>query len=104
MKHWMTCGALLLTLTAALIAHGGMEHVTGFVKAITQDSVTVETAKHEMVVVLLTPQTEVLKSGAKAAIGDLKVGDRVAIHAEKNKDGKLQAHEVAFGPANAAAH
>jgi hypothetical protein len=28
----------------------------------------------------------------------LKVGDRVVIHAAKNKDGKLEAGEVEFGP------
>jgi len=102
MTRMISRAVAALVLTAALYAHGGLEHVTGFVKAIAADSVTVETVKHETVVVMLTPQTEVLKSGAKAVIGDLKVGDRVAIHAEKTKDGKLQAHEVSFGPAASA--
>ena len=102
MKRTITAVAMLLALGIALLAHGGLEHVTGFVKTIAPDSVTVETVKHETVVVLLTPQTEVMKSGVKAVIGDLKVGDRVAIHAEKTKDGKLQAHEVSFGAAPAA--
>lgn len=92
-----------MALPAMLLAHGGFEHVTGFVKAVDATSVTVETIKHEMVTVLLTPQTDILKSGVKAKMADLKVGDRVAIHAMKNKDGKLEAHEVAFGPAKAPA-
>jgi len=101
MTYRMIVGLLLISLPAMLLAHGGMEHVTGVVKAIDATSVTVETVKHETMVVLLMPGTDVMKSGVKAKIGDLKVGDRVAIHAEKNKDGKLEAHEVSFGPTKA---
>ena len=72
-----------------MLAHGGMEHARA-VKAIGAGSVTVETVKHEMVVVLLTPKTEALRSNVKADVKLLKVGDRVVIHAAKNKDGKLE--------------
>ena len=44
--------------------------------------------------VLFTPKMEVTKSKVAAKITDLKVGDRVVIHAMKNKDGKYEAHEV----------
>jgi hypothetical protein len=103
MKHRIITAVLTLAIAGALLAHGGLEHVTGFVKAITADSITVETAKHEMVTILLMPKMEVTKSSVKADIKDLKVGDRVVVHAGKNKDGKLEAHEVAFGPAAASA-
>jgi Cu/Ag efflux protein CusF len=103
MLRRMFLGILSIVLPAMLLAHGGFEHVTGFVRAIDANSVTVETVKHEIVTVLLTPQTDVLKSGVKAKMADLKIGDRVAIHAMKNKDGKLEAHEVSFGPVKASA-
>ena len=90
----------MLAVAGILLAHGGLEHITGFVKAITADSVTVETVKHETVTVMLMPKMEVTKSNAKADIKDLKVGDRIVIHAAKNKDGKFEAHEVQFGPAH----
>jgi Domain of unknown function (DUF5666) len=58
---------------------------------------TVENAKHEMVTVFLRQNTEVKKNGGKGKIGDLKVGDRVVIHAEENKAEKLEAEEVEIG-------
>ena len=93
---------LLLAFAAALLAHGDAIHVNGTVKAISPASVTVETVKHETVTVMLSPKTEVMKSAAKADIKDLKIGDRVAIHAMKNKEGQLEAEEVAFGATPAA--
>jgi Cu/Ag efflux protein CusF len=98
----LTCLFLMLALAAALAAHGDAIHVTGTVKAISPTSVTVETAKHEVVMVMLSPKTEVMKSAAKADIKELKVGDRVVIHAEKNKEGQLEAENVAFGATPAA--
>ena len=99
----LTCMFVMFALAAALAAHGGAEHVTGTVKTISPASVTVETVKHEMVTVMLTAKTEVMKSAAKADIKDLKIGDRVVIHAMKNKEGQLEAEEVAFGAVPAAA-
>ncbi len=94
----LTAAIVSLACAAALLAHGGAEHVLGLVKAMGGGSVTVETVKHEMVIVLLTPKTEVLRSNAKSDLKLLKVGDKVVIHATKNKDGKLEASEVEFGP------
>jgi hypothetical protein len=99
MKLRMIAGALTLVAAGAVYAHGGAEHVIGFARIITGDSITVETPKHEMVKVMLRPDTEVKKSEAKAQMSDLKVGERVVVHAEKNKAGKLEAEEVEFGPA-----
>jgi Cu/Ag efflux protein CusF len=95
--------AVLLSFAAALLAHGGMEHVTGFVKAISPESVIVETLKHETVTVRLTAKTEAMKSGVKASLKDLRTGDRVAIHAVKDQAGALEAAEVEWGPAPASA-
>jgi hypothetical protein len=95
MKSKLT--TLVLLGAGAIFAHGDAVHVMGFARAVSADSVTVEDAKHEMITVLMRPNTEIKKSAAKAEIMDLKVGDRVMIHAEKNKDGKLEAEEVSFG-------
>jgi Cu/Ag efflux protein CusF len=103
MTNKMILAILALAFAGTLFAHGDAVHVTGVVRAITADSVTVESVKHEMTTVLLAPKMEVTRSKVKADIKDLKVGDRVVIHATKNKDGKLEAEEVAFGPAAPAA-
>ncbi len=97
MKNVLISAALAGMLTASALAHGVAEHVIGFVKAITPASITVENEKHEMVTVLLRPTTGVKENGGKGKIGDLKVGDRVVIHAEENKADKLEAEEVEFG-------
>jgi hypothetical protein len=101
MKNRFATGILAaaaLLSAGSLFAHGGAEHVMGFARSVSADSVTVETAKHEMITVMLTPKTEIKKSEVKADIMDLKVGDRVMVHAEKNKEGKLEAEEVEWGP------
>lgn len=64
-------------------------------------SITVETAKKGSITILLTAKTEIRKSEVAAKITDLKVGQRVTVHAEKNKAGKLEAEEVEFGPSPA---
>jgi hypothetical protein len=99
MKFGLGSAFLSGVLAVSAFAHGGAEHVIGVARVITADSVTVENAKHEMVIVLLRPTTEVKKSGAMVKIGALKVGERVVIHAEENKAGKLEAEEIEFGPA-----
>lgn len=88
--------ALLLGAVHAF-AHAGMEHVMGTVAAVTENSVTVETVKHTKVTVLMDPSTKFLNSNASASLQDLKVGDRVVIHAKKNADKKLMAAEVKWG-------
>ena len=85
-----------LAFAGAMFAHEGAEHVTGTVKSMAPGSLTVETAKHETLTIMLTPKTEVMKSKAKGDIKDLKVGDRVVIHAAHGKAG-LEAQEVDFG-------
>ena len=90
-----------LALAGAMFAHEGAEHVIGTVKSIAPGSLTVETAKHETLTIMLTPKTDVMKSKAKGDIKDLKVGDRVVVHAAHGKAG-LEAQEVDFGVAPAA--
>ncbi len=102
MKRRTLIAALILTCTAVLLhAHGGMIHVMGTVTGITDHSVTVETTDKKTVEVLLADSTTFMNGSKPADRKDLKVGDRVVIHAVKVKD-SLQAHEVRFGSATPA--
>ena len=87
----------LLVITT--FAHNGMEHVMGTVKAISANSVAVETVGKEpkTIIVALLPSTKFVKSGAAASLKDLKVGDRVMVEAKDNSADKLEAVSVTFG-------
>ena len=104
MKRRSLIAGLLLVCTSLLVyAHGGMIHVMGTLIRLTDSSVIVETTDKKTVEVLLT-NTTIYQNGTKpSSRGDLRVGDRVAIHAVKVKD-TLQAHEVRFSPGAAATH
>jgi hypothetical protein len=92
----LLCASLLGLLT---FAHNGMEHVMGTVKAISTNSVTVETAAQDSktITVALLPSTKFVKSGVDASQKDLKVGDRVMVEAKENSSDKLEAVTVTFG-------
>lgn len=84
-------------------AHEGMIHVMGTVKALTDKSVTVQTTDNKSVEVVLTSSTTYVKGTQPAAWKDLKIGDRVVIHAVKVKEA-LQAHEVRFSDTAGSSH
>lgn len=96
MKRRTMIAALLLACTSILLyAHGGMIHVMGIVTAVNDTSVTVETTDKKTVEVQLTDATTFMNGSKPSSKKELKVGDRVVIHAAKVKD-VLQAHEVRF--------
>ena len=105
MKRRTILAALLLACTSILLhAHGGMIHVMGTVTAVSDTSVTVETTDKKTVEVQLIDTTTFMNGTKAANKKELKVGDRVVIHAVKVKDA-LQAHEVRFSQgAPASAH
>jgi hypothetical protein len=84
-------------------AHGNEQHVMGTAIRVSQESVTVETNTKATVEVMISSDTKFSKNGAPAAPSDLHVGDRVVIHAIPVKDGKLMAHTVQVGAAQASA-
>jgi len=90
--------ALLLcgSLAPFLLAHGNEKHVLGTVTKITESEITVETPAKEIVTVKIVTESKFVKGGVEAALKDLKVGDRVAIHA-KLVGSTLEAQEVRFG-------
>ena len=86
-------------LATMAFAHGDMQHVMGTVTRVSADSITVKTAKSALVTVALAADTQFMKDKTAAKITDVKVGDRVVIHAKKDeKDAtKLLAHVVMIG-------
>ena len=96
MKRTMAVTALLFTLSLMTVAHGNEKHVMGKVTSISDNSITVETTAKKSVTVGVSDKSKFEKSGAAATLKDLKVGDKVVIHADVS-DGKLVANEVHFG-------
>ena len=97
-RRTLITGLLLACTSVLLHAHGGMIHVMGTVTGITDNSVTVETTDKKSVEVQFVDTTTFLNGSKPANRTDVKVGDRVVIHAVKVKD-SLQAHEVHFSQA-----
>jgi Cu/Ag efflux protein CusF len=87
---------VLVLFTRVSYAHNGMQHIMGTVTAITDASITVKTIDGNVRTVALTGTTKYFQSGGLATIRDVKVGDRIVIHAtEKNE--KLTAAQVNVG-------
>jgi Domain of unknown function (DUF5666) len=77
-------------------AHGDEQHVMGTVTKIEGTSISVKTTDGAVKTVVVVPQTKFVRAGSMAQLGDLKVGDRVVIHAKAMGD-MLHATEVKIG-------
>jgi hypothetical protein len=101
--------AIRLALAACLslgllVAHNGMEHITGTVAKISDTSITVNTTAGKMVEVAFDAKTTFTKASQPFAKADVKVGERVVVHAA-GEPGKYVAQIVQLGAATkAAAH
>ena len=96
MKRTLAVATLLFALSLMALAHGKEKHVMGKVTSISDSSITVETTAKKSVTVEVSEKTKFEKSGSPAALKDLKVGDKVVVHADVSGD-KLVANEVHFG-------
>ena len=96
MKRTVTVVALLFALSVMALAHGKEKHVMGTVTSISDTSITVQTKDKKSVAIDVSDKTKFEKSGSAATLKDLKVGDKVVIHADVSGD-KLVANEVHFG-------
>jgi preprotein translocase subunit YajC len=96
MKRIVAVVTLLFALSLMALAHENEKHVMGKVTSISDSSITVETTAKKSVKVEVSDKTKFAKSGAAATLKDLKVGDKVVIHAGVSGD-KLIANEVRFG-------
>jgi hypothetical protein len=88
---------LLVALTVPVFAHGGFDHVIGTVVAVSNNVLTVKTAKGN-VDVKLDDKTELTKNDQKAQIADLKPGTRVVVDIPEGSKDKV-AHSVKLGAA-----
>ena len=93
----------ILLLTTVAFAHGNEQHVMGTVTEVSGKSITVETTDKQKVTVFIAAETKLVRGTSSATLTDLKVGDRVVIHAVKAQNG-LQAHTVQIGVSQAMAH
>jgi hypothetical protein len=101
------CFGLAIVLASTLaLAHGDYQHVMGTVTKVSENSITVHTTTNETVEVVTSPDTKFSRGDVAIGGRELKVGDRVVIHAKKTSDGKLVAHTVQIGVAkpSAASH
>ena len=96
MKRTLAVVALLFAVSIMALAHGKEKHVMGTVTGISDRSITVETTAKKSVTVVVSDKTQFEKSGVAATVKDLKVGDKVVIHADLS-GAKLVANEVHFG-------
>jgi ribosomal protein S1 len=91
--------ATVLTLLAAGaigLAHGDNDHVRGTVTQISPQGITIQTTAKATKVLELNDKTTFQKSGQKATVADLKVGDRVVVDVPKKTN---EARVVQFGAA-----
>ncbi len=96
MKRTIAVVALLFAISVMALGHGNEKHVMGTVTGISDTSITVQSKDKKSVAVDVSDKTKFEKSGAPATLKDLKVGDKVVIHADASGD-KLVANEVHFG-------
>ena len=100
--------ALLAILSLAFLptlatAHGGEEHVTGTVIKASDTSVTIKTTAGKTVEVGFDAKTTYARAKQPIQKTDIKVGDRIVIHAMEMNE-KLVAHTVEIGTATTAKH
>ena len=89
--------AVLLLAALPIFAHGGFDHVMGTVVQVSNNTLTVKTAKGN-VDVKLDDKTELTKNDQKAQRQDLIPGARVVVDIpEGNKE--MLAHSVKIGTA-----
>jgi hypothetical protein len=92
--------ASLALLPAIATAHGGEQHVIGTVTKISDTSVTVKTTAGKAVEVGFDAKTTYARAKQPIQKTDIKVGDRIVIHAMEMNE-KLVAHTVEVGSAAA---
>ena len=97
--HITIISVILIALAAPVFAHGGFDHVQGTVVGVSNNVLTVKTAKGN-VDVKLDAKTELTQGTQKAQVSDLKPGLRVIVDVpEGSKD--MLAHSVKIGAAAA---
>jgi len=99
MRSIVSTLCVLLFLAALVFAHGNEKHVMGTVTKVEDGSIVVKTQEGDKTVMVM-PTTKFVKGTETITQKDLKVGDRVVIHAMPMGD-QLHATEVKVGTASA---
>lgn len=100
-RNGITTGRILIAGTVLLfstlvLAHGNEQHVMGTVTKIEEGSIVVKTKEGDTKTVMVMPTTKFVKGTTAATQKDLKVGDRVVVHAEPMGN-MLHATEIKIG-------
>ena len=98
MKPLFFAIAVIFFCVSSLWAHGDEIHVMGTVAKIDGTTVTVKLADGSTKSVMVDSDTKFLRQSTAVKATDLRVGERVVIHA-KSVDGMLHATEVKIGEA-----
>src|SRR5258708_6353869 len=77
---------IILALALSLFARESGKLMMGKVTSTTDRSITIETKDNSRLQVAVTSTTRYEKNGSVAAFSDVKVGDMVVIHADKDGD------------------
>jgi len=93
----------LIFLSTIVLAHGDQQHVMGTVTKVDAASISVKTTTGEEKVVMILSTTKFVKGTAPATAHDLRVGDRVVIHA-KPEGNMLDATEVRISETKDSVH
>jgi len=93
----------LIFLSTIVLAHGDQQHVMGTVTKVDAASISVKTTTGEEKVVMILSTTKFVKGTAPATAHDLRVGDRVVIHA-KPEGNMLDATEVKISETKDSVH
>ena len=87
---------LALVATASAHAHG--KHLMGTVDSITNNEIVVATTTGEKASAALTPETRYVRGKDTILSSDIKIGEKVVVHAKAGENGKgLVAEEVHVG-------
>jgi hypothetical protein len=98
LRNQVALAAILVVALMPIIAsaHGGEEHVIGTVTKVSVTSVTVKTTDGKTVQVGFDAKTTYSRADQPIQKTDIKVGDRIVIHATEVNE-KLIAHTVELG-------
>ncbi len=92
----MTLLCLAFVATASAHVHG--KHLMGTVDSITNNEIVVATTTGEKSSATLTPETRYVRGKNTILSSDIKIGERVVVHAKAAEKGKgLVAEEVHVG-------
>jgi len=100
MKRAILATVALLALAGVAQGHGDEQHFMGKVTKISGDTITVEAVKKEAKTVEITAESRFLKGESPASLKDVRLEDRVVVHATQDGD-KLRAIMVRLGQAAA---